>query len=447
MPISRSVSTRNQKLGIEELGVRCDSTEFPEFWQVAKADSYWAATEAAYLGPGSASGAPTTGTAAFAVLGSRVAVIVAPHGPAAPATWLTFDRPEATAVGVGQTGFIAKRPVSIELEVGGASLFLKQLSKVYRSSGSQKGNQEAAFSSSSLGSLGGVSELERLRTGSERPPTRTQRRRSAGCCGGVATASTRGRPTSRSASRRLRSVWSSTSGSSLNSSCRGSPRRPRQELSACSNAVDAPPPTPPSAPCGSRTSGSRWRPRRSAAATGHSGDAAVRYLRAACAGGPTMPCSRCSSTTSATSCTPRFDQVGSSIDLSEAVDALTDAVSATSPSHPDLPLYLGILEGARFTRFQHGDDPADLDAAVDDGRRPLDLTPVGHRRDRSGRPTNLGPACISAPGKPIISSSPTTVPAYVAATPNPRSRRAGADPSTADPSSPWVGERGDPYSP
>ena len=74
-----------------------------------------------------------------------MAVIVAPHDPAAPATWLTFERPEATAVGEGRTAFLAKRPVSIELQVAGASLFLKQQSKVYRSSGSHKGNQEAAF--------------------------------------------------------------------------------------------------------------------------------------------------------------------------------------------------------------------------------------------------------------------------------------------------------------
>ena len=128
----------------------------------------------------------------------------------------------------------------------------------------------------------------------------------------------------------------------------------------------------------------------------HSGDraqidAAVRALRAACAAGADDALFPTFLNNLSNILHTRFDQVGSSSDLSEAVDALTQAVSATPPSHPDLPLHLGNLAAARFTRFQHGDDPADLDEAVDTGRRALELTPVGHP-SRPIRQTNLGTA-------------------------------------------------------
>ena len=125
-------------------------------------------------------------------------------------------------------------------------------------------------------------------------------------------------------------------------------------------------------------------------------DAAVRSLRAACAAvdDPLLPMflSNLSNVLHT-----RFDVVGSSTDLTEAVDALADAVAATPSAHPDLPLYLGNLAGARLTRFQHRDqaagpeEPTDLDAAVEAGHRALDLTPADHP-SRPIRQTNLGTA-------------------------------------------------------
>ena len=126
-------------------------------------------------------------------------------------------------------------------------------------------------------------------------------------------------------------------------------------------------------------------------------DAAVRSLRAACATAVDDPLLPMFLSNLSNVLHTRFDVVGSSTDLTEAVDALTDAVTATPSSHPDLPLYLGNLAGARLTRFQHRDQPAgpeeptDLDAAVEAGHRALDLTPADHP-SRPIRQTNLGTA-------------------------------------------------------
>ena len=120
-------------------------------------------------------------------------------------------------------------------------------------------------------------------------------------------------------------------------------------------------------------------------------DEAVRYLRAATETGPeeqlrTMFLSNVSNVL-----LTRFDWVGRTSDVDEAITALRGAVAGTPSPHPDQPMYLGNLAAALLTRFRYNDDPPDLAEAVDAGRHALALTPTDHPA-RPTRMLNLGTA-------------------------------------------------------
>lgn len=148
---ARLVTTRRQKFGIEELHMRCDDVEIPEFWQVRRADSYWLATHAevnGVVGPDNDQHqAHASGTAAMAVLGQQMAIIISPDDVSAPALWINFDRvTDARVVATGETGMIRKRPTGFEVHLPEGRLDLTDISKLLRSSGSHKAGQEIAFS-------------------------------------------------------------------------------------------------------------------------------------------------------------------------------------------------------------------------------------------------------------------------------------------------------------
>ena len=82
--------------------------------------------------------------------------------------------------------------------------------------------------------------------------------------------------------------------------------------------------------------------------------------------------------TSATSDHARFERVGDAADLDAAVDAGRRAVDLTPPDAPGLAACLADLGNSLRTRFERAGDAADLDAAIDAGRRAVALTPPGN---------------------------------------------------------------------
>ncbi|MBV9011117.1 MAG: CHAT domain-containing protein [Pseudonocardiales bacterium] len=77
--------------------------------------------------------------------------------------------------------------------------------------------------------------------------------------------------------------------------------------------------------------------------------------------------------------------------INGAIELLRNAVAATSPDHPDRPVYLSNLGAALQARFGRTGDQADLDAAVALFRDAVAATPLDHP-DRPGRLSNLGTA-------------------------------------------------------
>jgi hypothetical protein len=146
----RLVAARRQKFGIDELDMRCDDVEIPEFWQVRRADSYWVAAHAEFdglVGPeGDQRQHHSLGTAAMAVLGQQVAVIVSPDDTSVPALWINFDRlADVRVAATGETGMIRKRPKRFEVHLAGGRLDVTDVSQLLRSSGTYKAGQELAF--------------------------------------------------------------------------------------------------------------------------------------------------------------------------------------------------------------------------------------------------------------------------------------------------------------
>jgi hypothetical protein len=66
----------------------------------------------------------------------------------------------------------------------------------------------------------------------------------------------------------------------------------------------------------------------------------------------------------------RFDRTGDVADLEAAVDAGRRAVDATPPGHLNLAGYLLNLAGSLAARFEWAGDIADLDAASTPGSAP-----------------------------------------------------------------------------
>jgi tetratricopeptide (TPR) repeat protein len=87
----------------------------------------------------------------------------------------------------------------------------------------------------------------------------------------------------------------------------------------------------------------------------------------------------------------RFDRFNDEADISEAVDLLRRAVSATSTESPDWPGRLTILGGALMSLHQSGHEPSVLREAVSVYREAVDATPLDHP-DRTGRLSSLSAA-------------------------------------------------------
>jgi tetratricopeptide (TPR) repeat protein len=74
----------------------------------------------------------------------------------------------------------------------------------------------------------------------------------------------------------------------------------------------------------------------------------------------------------------RFERIGKSRDLEDAITTGRRAVQATPPDHPNLSMYLHSLGNKLVSRFERGSEMKDLEDAVDIARRAVELTQSDH---------------------------------------------------------------------
>jgi hypothetical protein len=87
----------------------------------------------------------------------------------------------------------------------------------------------------------------------------------------------------------------------------------------------------------------------------------------------------------------RFELIGHSADLDEAITVGRDAVAATPADHLNRPMYLSNLSLALRVRFESTGQLTDLEEAITVGGEAVAATPLDHTY-RPGRLSDLGAA-------------------------------------------------------
>ena len=88
----------------------------------------------------------------------------------------------------------------------------------------------------------------------------------------------------------------------------------------------------------------------------------------------------------------RFEWTGDLADIENAIYNNQRAVELTPPGHADLPARLRNLGNSFESRFEHTGDLAGIENAISNTQRAVELTPLGHS-NLSACLNNLGNSC------------------------------------------------------
>jgi len=149
------VAARDSARTMSPLGIKCDGKEIPEFVNGQKPAGWWlfgrcefdghaaAGEETGILGD--ATDTSSDGTAAVAVGGGQLIGILSPTDRSQAAVWWAWEVGSLQIQSTGSQGFLKKRSTDITITAADGTLKVKDVSRLFRNSGSHQSGQEASL--------------------------------------------------------------------------------------------------------------------------------------------------------------------------------------------------------------------------------------------------------------------------------------------------------------